>query len=105
MLAAKNRFGHNENGSPSSRLAKAGYEMTAMGENIACGSFPGMNADETPDEAAVIFVKQWIIDQGVPGAGHRKNILSPMFAEIGIGFGRNPRAKYVNYIVQDFGTR
>ena len=27
-----------------------------------------------------------------------------VFAEIGIGFGRNPRAKYVNYIVQDFGT-
>lgn len=105
FLAAKNRFGHNEKGSPSDRIRKAGYEMYAMGENIACGSFPGMNADETPDEAAVMFVKQWIIDEGVPGAGHRKNILSTMFTEIGVGFGHNPRSKYVNYTVQDFGSQ
>ena len=104
FLAAKNRFGHNERGTPSSRMNGAGYSGSALGENIACGSFPGMNADETPSEAAVIFVKQWIIDAGVPGAGHRKNILSPLFSQTGIGFGRNPKSSYVNHMVQDFGS-
>lgn len=104
FLAAKNRFGHNERGTPSSRMNGAGYSGSALGENIACGSFPGMNADETPSEAAVIFVKQWIIDAGVPGAGHRKNILSPLFSQTGIGFGSNPKSSYVNYMVQDFGS-
>lgn len=104
FLAARNRFGHNERGTPSSRMAGEGYSGSALGENIACGSFPGMNAEETPSEAAVIFVKQWIIDAGIPGAGHRKNILSPLFTQTGIGFGNNPKSSYVNYMVQDFGS-
>lgn len=104
FLAAKNRFGHNERGTPASRISAETYAASAMGENIACGSFPGMNAEETPAEAAVIFVKQWIIDAGVPGAGHRRNILSPLFTETGIGFGSNPASSYVNYMVQDFGS-
>ena len=103
-LAAKNRFGHNERGTPSSRMSGAGYSGSALGENIACGSYPGMDADERPTDAAVIFVKQWLIDEGVPGTGHRKNILSPLFSQTGIGFGRNPKSSYVNYMVQDFGS-
>jgi uncharacterized protein YkwD len=104
FLAEKNRMGHNERGTPFKRMEEEGYSYKAAGENIACGSFPGMNADETPEEAAVIFVKQWIVDSGVPSLGHRKNILSPLFTEIGVGFGRNPRSAYVNYTVQDFGS-
>ena len=104
FMAEKNRIGHNERGTPYTRMAEEGYGYRAAGENIACGSFPGMNADETPEEAAVIFVKQWIVDSGVPSLGHRKNILSPLFTEIGVGFGRNPKSSYVNYTVQDFGS-
>lgn len=104
FLAEKNRFGHNEQGTPFQRMNKEGYRYSTAGENIACGSFPQQNALLEPEKAAVVFVKQWIIDKGVAGVGHRKNILSPMFREIGVGFGRNERSTYVNYTVQDFGT-
>jgi uncharacterized protein YkwD len=104
FLAAQNRFGHNEKGTPVSRIAAAGYIYSTLGENIACGNFPDQNAEQTPEAAAVSFVKQWIIDRGVAGVGHRKNILSSRFTEMGIGFGRNIRSTYGNYTVQDFGS-
>ena len=104
FLAAKNCFGHNEQGTPFQRMTKEGYRFSTAGENIACGSFPQQNALENPEQAAIAFVKQWIIDKGVSGVGHRKNILNTQFKEIGIGFGRNERSTYVNYTVQDFGT-
>lgn len=104
FLARNNRWGHNENGSPFDRMKSEGYVYRTAGENIAAGSWASHNALETPEEAAIAFVLQWIVDEGVPGVGHRKNIMNDAFTQMGVGFGRNTKAKYVNYAVQEFGT-
>src|SRR5919109_1185606 len=70
------------------RDAVAGYTgWSAIGENIAAG-YP------TPEAV----VAGWM-----SSPGHRANILSPNFTEIGIGLAQG--GKYGSYWTQDFGTR
>ncbi len=102
-MAKHNVFGHNENGSPSSRCKVAGYNHYS-GENIACGYGSGQNAEKDFQKSAEIFVRQLIIDKGVANLGHRKNIMHTQHKCVGFGFARNRKATYVNYIVQDFGS-
>jgi Ca2+-binding RTX toxin-like protein len=111
-------FSHNETtGStgfygttPFNRMNTAGYDFTTAGENIA---FRGTTAS-----AGSAQQTQWILDQhrdlfvdaGYPGRGHRVNILSTAFEEVGVGQGLGTfRSQGVNYnaslITQDFGTR
>ncbi|BDD03273.1 CAP domain-containing protein [Aureibacter tunicatorum] len=107
-LADNNVLGHDENGSPQERSEAVGYDYWA-GENIAVGFIEQGNKDlqnawEEPIGAAKLFVAQLIIDMGVPNLGHRKNILNATFTEMGVGFYRNEKAKYRNYVVQSFGN-
>jgi stress response protein SCP2 len=55
---------------PWDRAVAAGYLYSRIGENIACGQ-------ETPAEV----VQGWM-----DSPGHRKNILTPEFTEIGVGY-------------------
>ena len=103
-MAKRDKFSHTANGTPFSRAKKAGYRYTAMGENIACGSDPQLNALINPKSSAIEFVKMLIIDEGVKDLGHRQALLNPVFKSIGIGFGHNPRSYCINYVVQDFGN-
>ncbi len=104
-MAEKGVFGHNYNGSPFDRMKKEGYSYSYAGENIACGSYPSQDGNSDPETAARNFVVLWIIDEGVAGVGHRKNILDPNYKEVGVGFFHNKNSAYVNYAVQDFGTQ
>ena len=104
FLAKKDKFSHTANGTPFTRARKAGYSFRAMGENIACGNDPQLNAYENPRYAAIEFVKMLLIDQGVKDLGHRHALMSPLYISIGIGFGHNPRSYCINYVVQDFGN-
>lgn len=104
-LAEKNVFGHNYNGTPFQRIESEGYTYHAAGENIACGSYNEQNGIANPALAAKTFVMQLIVDDGVAGVGHRKNILSSDFTELGVGFWQNPKSDYENYAVQDFGKQ
>jgi uncharacterized protein YkwD len=71
------------------RDAQAGYtEWTSIGENIAAG-YP------TPEAV----VAGWMAS-----AGHRANILSPNFTEIGIGL-VSGSGTYGTYWAQEFGSR
>lgn len=59
------------------------------GENISFG----------PSNTVLMLVLLYI-DEGVPGLGHRKTLLTPSFVEMGIGVGAYPQNKYM--VVQDF---
>jgi len=91
-MLARGYFAHE---SPSGttvreRSRKAGYEWSAIGENIAFGQ---TSVDEV--------VETWM---GSPG--HRKNILGRHFNELGIGLalGKGKDGKYQVLWVQNFGS-
>ncbi|MCA1060875.1 cell wall-binding repeat-containing protein [Rossellomorea aquimaris] len=87
-MAVRNYFSHDnpEGLSPFQRLSKAGISYTSAGENIAAGQF---NAIAVHDE--------W-----VNSAGHRKNILSPLFHNLGAGVYIG--GEYGIYYTEDFYT-
>ncbi len=101
-LAVHNTFGHFANGTPKERCKAEGYRFYS-GENIAAGSYPTHNAIEDPELAAISFVKQLIIDKGVPDLGHRKNIMRPTHTHFGAGFHRHENSRYKNYVAHEFG--
>ncbi|MES1240116.1 MAG: CAP domain-containing protein [Acidobacteriota bacterium] len=90
-MLARGYFAHQ---SPSGttvreRARSAGYDWVTIGENIAFG------------QTSVAEVMETWLDS----PGHRKNILTPAFAELGVGvaMGRGSDGKYQIYWVQNFG--
>jgi uncharacterized protein YkwD len=71
-MVTRNYFDHeNPDGDDAAdRIARAGYEWTAIGENIAKGQ-------PTPEEV----MADWMTS-----AGHCANILEPRFESLGVGF-------------------
>ena len=68
---------------------KVGYEYILVGENLALGDFDS---------------SKHVVDAWMDSPGHRKNILSPTYSEIGIAAGRGVyegRSTWV--VVQSFG--
>jgi uncharacterized protein YkwD len=91
VLASGSCFAHTCGPVPdmADRLGQAGYtEWTAIAENIAAG-YP------TPEAV----VQGWM-----SSAGHRENLLSPAYHEIGIGVAVGG-GRYGVFWTQDFGTR
>jgi uncharacterized protein YkwD len=95
QMAALNKMAHTLPGasypSPESRLDAAGYRMSASGENVAEGY---------PSAAAV--VAGWMTSPG-----HRENIVSTHFSEMGAGFAtaKNGRKFYAQVFGHPrFGT-
>jgi uncharacterized protein YkwD len=78
-------FSHNnpEGLTPFDRMKQAGISYSYAGENLA------INTDVTAAEAAFMN-----------SSGHRANILSPKYTEVGIGVVRNARGQV--YVVQEF---
>lgn len=78
-------FSHNnpEGQSPFDRMRQAGISYKYAGENLAINT--GVAAAE------IAFMNS---------AGHRANILSPSFTEVGIGVARNAKGQV--YVVQEF---
>ncbi|MFP4564570.1 MAG: CAP domain-containing protein, partial [Spirochaetia bacterium] len=103
-LADNDVFGHEENGTPVDRCEAEGY-FHFSGENLAAGNSLGMDGANNPDEAAIVFVRLLIIDEGIPDVGHRVNIMLSVHRSVGIGYAKNFNSDYVNYTVQDFGSR
>ena len=73
-------------GTLADRADESGYDYVAMGENIAVGQ-------QSPTEV----MQSWMNSEG-----HRANILSPIYTEIGIGV--RAGGQYGTYWVQVFGT-
>lgn len=94
-MATNHFIDHNgsDGSSPFDRIKNVGYQFSTAGENIAAGQ-------QTPEDA----ISSWI-NEVPPNDGHRKNILSPDFQEIGIGYSFNQDDKFQHYWTQDFGTQ
>jgi uncharacterized protein YkwD len=91
VLASSDCFAHSCGSVPevANRVEGAGYgNWRSIGENIAAGY-------STPED---------VVEGWMNSPGHRKNILSPNYAEIGIGFVAG-RGAYGTYWTQDFGAR
>jgi uncharacterized protein YkwD len=68
------------------RIGEAGYEWSAIAENIASGT-------SSPERAVALWMHS---------PGHRKNMLNPRYHELGVGYAFNGRT---HYWTQDFGSR
>jgi uncharacterized YkwD family protein/spore coat assembly protein SafA len=88
-MIAKNYFSHTSPtyGSPFQMMKDFGISYQAAGENIAAGQ-------RTPQEV----VQAWMNSEG-----HRKNIMSPTFTEIGVGYVKG--GSYGHYWTQMFIKR
>lgn len=89
QMASVGRIGHRLDGarypSPQDRLAAAGYRWSAYAENVAAGQ-------HTP---------QSITDSWMASAGHRANMLSAAYTELGTGYAVDANGQ--PYFVQVFG--
>ncbi len=92
-MAENDFFSHESpNGfRPADRIQQAGYQYSAIGENIAAGQI-------TPRE---------VVDSWMRSPGHRANILNPNLQEIGIGYyfksNDTGNVNYNHYWTQNFG--
>lgn len=86
-MARHNFMGHNgSNGSTfDSRIRAAGYGGNAWGENVAYG-YTDVNM---------------VVDAWMTSAGHRQNILNPLFTHMGVA--RAQSSAGLLYWTQDFG--
>ena len=88
-MANRNYFSHDspEGVTARARINQAGYSGSGWGENIAAGR---PTAEET--------FQQW-----KDSPGHCRNMLSPTFIHLGVGYANNPNAQFRHYWVQNFG--
>lgn len=103
-LATHDRWGHCADRTPRERTRAVGYHAYG-GENVAAGRSANLEALVDPARAARLFVLRLAVNEGVPGVGHRRNMLYPAYRVIGIGYAAEARSTYLNYTVQDFGLR
>ncbi|MEO0540917.1 MAG: CAP domain-containing protein, partial [Cyanobacteria bacterium P01_A01_bin.105] len=87
---ARNRTLSHQGSNGSSmvdRIEATGYDYRAIGENVACGN-----------DSPAATIRQWM-----NSPGHRQNMLSPDFTEIGFGYA-DQGGSCTPYWAQVFGT-
>jgi uncharacterized protein YkwD len=90
-MAQQNYFSHTSLDGRlfSQRIAAAGYPCGSCGENIAAGY-------STP---------QAVMNGWMNSSGHRANILSSSYCDLGVGYAYSSTSTYKSYWTQDFGRR
>ena len=90
-MAQQNYFNHTslDGRQFNERITAAGYSYSTCGENIAAGY-------STP---------QAVMNGWMNSSGHRANILSASFCDIGVGYAFASGSAYSYYWTQDFGRR
>jgi uncharacterized protein YkwD len=88
-MAANNYFSHNSlNGTTApQRVEAAGYNYTAMGENIAAG------------QTSV----QSVMNAWITSPGHCQNMMNPVFKDIAVACVRNDASTYRMYWTMEMG--
>jgi len=99
-MATRGYFEHTspEGSTPFTRMTSAGYNYSFAGENIAL--FGGLGSDAVAN--SLQLYKMLFVDEGVSGRGHRINLLSANFREIGIGVVAD--SSNVFYVTQDLAS-
>ncbi len=99
-MATRGYFEHTspEGTTPFTRMTGAGYNYSFAGENIAL--FGGLGSDAVAN--SLQLYKMLFVDDGVSGRGHRINLLSANFKEIGIGVVAD--SSNVFYVTQDLAS-
>ena len=95
-MAKANTLSHQLNGEAAlgSRVSAAGYRWSAVGENIA---YNGRRS-----EAGVLAVQKAMYNEKPPDDGHRENILSKTYVDVGIDVISDSVHDKV-WLVTDFG--
>lgn len=90
-LTRNNMLSHSgsDGSSPSERVTRTGYPWRTVGENVAAG----------PTTA------QAVMEGWLASPGHCENLMSPRFAEMGLGYVVDERSASGVYWAQVFGTR
>jgi uncharacterized protein YkwD len=85
-LGPKGKYGHygTDGSSPSDRLKRYGQLKVGSAENLGFGERDGRR-----------MVLMLLIDDGVPGRGHRKNMFNPKYKVVGIGCGSHVTYGYM----------
>jgi len=88
--------------SPFDRMTKAGYAWSAAGENVAYVTSSGaLNLTKSISD----MHRNFFVDLNYPGRGHRLNILSDDFREVGIGHSSGDYQGYnASMVTEDFGS-
>ncbi len=96
-MADHNFMGHNgsDGSSPFDRMQQAGYQFSSAGENVAAGY-------TTPESVMDGWMNEAPDSNG--HRGHRENILSSNYHDIGIGYAFGQATQFGHYWTQDFGT-
>ncbi len=80
----------------SKRVTAAGYKWSAAGENIAWNS--------QINTAGVLQLQKWMYNEKAPNNGHRLNILSTHFTNVGVDVYID-QAHHKIWLTTDFGHR
>jgi uncharacterized protein YkwD len=96
VMAEANQLSHQLSGEAGlgDRISAAGYSWSSVGENIAYNS--------NRSQAGVLALQQAMYNETAPNDGHRRNILSSSFTEVGIDVIDDSRHGKV-WLVTDFG--
>jgi hypothetical protein len=105
-MADNEYFSHYSQGSgksPFDRIEDQNYNYARGGENLA---YTATTASIDKGESSIKLHGDLFIDEGYPGRGHRVNILSPKFKEVGISLAFGIRKSRFNsyYVTDDFAS-
>lgn len=91
--ASSGSMGHegSDGSTPADRVNRHGRWGGALSENVSYSAFASVGPRDV--------VVQLLVDDGVPGRGHRRNILDPTMRQIGVGCG--PHARFAVVCVMD----
>ena len=95
-MAKANKLSHQLSGEPAlgSRVSAAGYRWSAVGENVAYNS--------RRSEDGVLALQKAMYNEKPPNDGHRQNILSKRYVDVGIDVITDSVHDKV-WLVTDFG--
>ncbi len=95
-MADANQLSHQLSGEPGlgTRISAAGYSWSSVGENIAYNS--------NRSQAGVLALQDAMYNETAPNDGHRRNILSSSFTDVGVDILDDPVHGKV-WLVTDFG--
>jgi hypothetical protein len=105
-MADNEYFAHNSQGTnktPAQRVEDQGYDYLRTGENLA---YTATTASIDKGESSIKLHGDLFIDEDYPGRGHRVNILSPKFKEVGVALAFGIRKTRFNsyYVTDDFAA-